>query len=382
MKHDWRYIDRAGGLADLCRELQACDRAAVDTESDSMYSYFEKVCLFQIATRENAYVIDPLAPDVDLSILRDFFADPGVTKVLHGANYDVVCLKRDYGFEIRGVFDTMIAAQHLGLPKIGLADLVADRFGARLDKRHARTNWGRRPLDSAELEYSYRDVKYLIELSEQLAEELEEADVREEAEIEFRRAEELAPATRSFDPDGYLRIRGSRDLRPRELAVLRELFVMRDRRARKMNRPPFKVLANDTLVRLSRARPRRAADLEGMKGVTKNVLRHLGHQILKAVSRGIDRGRPPPPRRKPPKGPRLSPRKQRQVEALKQWRKGRAEDRGVPTLVVLPNHAVLEVVVEQPEDLDALAALPTVGQKRARLYGGEILRIIRDGRRR
>jgi ribonuclease D len=377
---DWRYIDRPDRLRAMAADLSACRRIAVDTESDSMFSYFEKICLVQVATPRRAYILDPLAVSGDLAPLGPVFANPEITKVLHGANYDVVCLKRDYAFEIRGIFDTMIAAQHLGLEKIGLADLVESSFGEKLDKRHARTNWGRRPLNEAELEYSYLDVKYLIQISRDFETRLDEADVREEAEIEFRRLEQVEPPAREFDPDGYLRIRGSRDLAPRETAVLRELYLMRDRRARRQDRPPFKVLANDTLLRLARLMPRRPADLDGMRGVTRHVRRSLGHQILKAVSRGLERGKPPAPRRRKPRGPRLTPRQQKQVDRLKAWRKKRAGERGVPTLVVLPNHAVLEVVVERPRDVDELRSLATVGEKRARLYGKEILAILTDGR--
>ena len=140
----WKYVDDPEGLAEVADALARADRIAVDTESDSMHSYFEKVCLLQIATEREAFVVDPLALEGRLEPLAPAFADGGKRKVLHGSDYDIVCLKRDFAFEIRNIFDTMIAAQFLGLAKIGLADLVSDHFGECLDKRHARTNWARR----------------------------------------------------------------------------------------------------------------------------------------------------------------------------------------------------------------------------------------------
>ncbi len=130
------------------------------------------------------------------------------------------------------------------------------------------------------------------------------------------------------------------------------------------------------MVRVRARRPRRPADLGSIKGVTPFVTRNLGRQILDAVAKGTKRGKPPQPRKKKPRGPRLTPRQHRQVDRLKIWRKERAQQRGVPTLVVLPNHSVLQAVAAGPTDIETLAALSTVGEKRARLYGEEILRII------
>jgi len=370
------FVDDESGLQEVVRALDRADQVAVDTESDSMHAYFEKVCLLQIATRDSAFLIDPLALNGKLGILADTFADEGKIKILHGADYDVVCLKRDFAFEIRNIFDTMIAAQCLDLPKIGLADLVGDYFGVRLDKRYARTNWARRPLSDSEIEYSYLDVKYLIELREKLLAELRDGDVYEEAELEFRRVEDRPAACREFDPDGYRRIRGSKDLGDTPRAILRELYLMRDRQAQNLDRPPFKVVANDTMIRISNAQPRTRSELRAIKGVSSYLLRRYGDLVMKAVARGIERKRPPDPKPRKSRNRRLSPRQQRRLEALRDWRKVRAAERGVPTLVVLPNHAILEVVTQFPPDLEALGGLSTVGEKRARLHGDEILDIL------
>jgi len=372
----WTWVDEPAGLEEVARAMQGSSRVAVDTESDSMHSYFEKVCLIQIGTDDGAFLVDPLALNGELQALAASFADRRIMKIFHGADYDVVCLKRDFRFVIRGIFDTMVAAQCLDVEKFGLADLVAAEFGETLDKKHSRTDWARRPLSDSELLYSYLDVKYLIQLSHQMEERLKDGDVFEEAVVEFRRLEEREQAPREFDPDGYVRIRGSRDLTPVQTSILRELHLVRDRRSRRVDRPPFKVLANDTLLRISRAAPRTQHELAAIKGVTRFVIRRQGDQILKAVSQGISRGRPPAPRRKKSRGVRLNPRQQRQIERLKDWRKAAAVERGVPNLVVLPNHAIQEVVVEQPVDLEALAALSTVGEKRAKMHGAEILRVL------
>jgi ribonuclease D len=375
---EWRYVDDEAALSKAARAMERAGVVAIDTESDSMHSYFEKVCLMQAATEDEAFIIDTLALREKMGRLAGVFGDPDIRKVLHGADYDVVCLKRDYGYEFRNIFDTMIAAQLLGIQKIGLANLVEESFGAALDKRHARTDWARRPLSASELEYSYLDVKYLIRLADEMRERLEEAGVMEEAEIEFRRLEEREPAPKEFTSDAFRKIRGARDLGPKEAAVLRELFVFRDRQARKLDRPPFKVLGNDTMLRIAREKPANAGSLKVIKGVTQYVLRRFGDAVLRAVKAGQDRGAPPPPRRKKVHGLRMSQRQQRQIDDLREWRKKVAEKEKVPTLVILPNHAIRQVVAEAPKDIQELGELSDVGRKRAERYGEAILEIIRN----
>jgi ribonuclease D len=296
--------------------------------------------------------------------------------VIHGADYDVVCLKRSLGITVRGLFDTMIAAQFLGTAKFGLADLVAEHFGEVLEKKHTRTDWARRPLTESELDYAHLDVKRLIPLAAILERRLAEADILEETVMEFRRLEEREPAEREFDEDGYLRIAGCRDLDDPGRAILRELFLFRDREARRADRPPFRILVNETMLRLAEARPFTEAALAGVRGVSAFLLKRFGPALLKAVERGLARGAPPAPHQREPRRPRMSPRQQRALERLREWRKVEGARRGRLPIVVLPNPALLEVVHAGPRDLAALAAVPGVGEKRARLYGADILAIL------
>jgi ribonuclease D len=370
------FVDDPAGMKLVLRAVERASAVAVDTESDSMHSYYEKVCLLQLSTGHEAFVVDPLALGREVLVLGPRFADPGLRKVFHGADYDVVSLKRSFGFEIHGIFDTMVAAQYLALPRLGLADLVAVEFGEVLDKRFTKADWARRPLGESQLHYSYLDVKYLLPLAGRLEERLAERDLLEEAGMEFRRLEEREPVEKEFDPDSFRRIRGSRDLDLRGLAILRELHVAREGEARRTDRPSFKILAADTMLRIAAAAPRTENDLARVKGATPYVQRKYSGLILAAVARGIARGQPPPPGRRKPGSPRLSPRQQRQMERIKEWRKTAAAERGVPTVVVLGNPAVLDIVIASPRSLPDLAVVPGVGEKRARLHGEAILDLL------
>ena len=165
-------ISDSAAFEALAARLTRCHELAIDTESNSLHSYRERVCLVQLTARypggsvEHA-IVDPLAIK-DLSSLGKPLADPRIVKILHGANYDVLCLKRDYGFTFRNLFDTMIAAQIAGLPKYSLADLVESFFGVALDKRFQKHDWAQRPLTDEQRLYAILDTYYLPELRERL----------------------------------------------------------------------------------------------------------------------------------------------------------------------------------------------------------------------
>ena len=171
--HKPSFIHQPAGLDALAKTLLAESCIAVDTESNSLYAYREQVCLIQFSTRERDYLVDPLALD-DLSPLREVFCNPGVEKVFHAAEYDLICLRRDFGFEFAHIFDTMVAGRILGRDEVGLGAMLLKEFDVQVDKRHQRANWGQRPLPDYLLDYAQYDTHFLIQLRERLSRELEE----------------------------------------------------------------------------------------------------------------------------------------------------------------------------------------------------------------
>jgi ribonuclease D len=162
-------IVRPAALKRLAGELSAEKVVAVDTESNSLYAYREQVCLIQFSTSTADYLVDSLSLD-DLSPLTSFFADSHIEKVFHAAEYDLLCMRRDFGFDFANIFDTMIAADILGRESIGLGALLETEFDVRLEKRYQRANWGQRPLPQHLLSYAQLDTHYLITLRERLRE--------------------------------------------------------------------------------------------------------------------------------------------------------------------------------------------------------------------
>ena len=352
---DRPLIQTRGEVEALAESLRRERVLAVDTEADSFFHYYDKLCLLQIGTREQGYLIDPLAlPEQGLAPLEPIFSDPNVRKVFHAAEYDMYILQRYGGIKVQSLFDTMISAQLLGYPAVGLGALVEHHFGITLSKDQQRTDWSRRPLRPAQTEYALSDVLYLIELSEFLEKELSEKQRLSWATREFQTLEERVWPKRSFDRSGYLRIKGAKQLPADGLAVLRELYLMRDKRARQIDRPPFKVLGNGTLLDLARRPPATRRSLLGRKGITDLVVRRFGPEILEAVERGTSGPEHPPLERKPAANARrrLDRRGELRLERLKSWRARRAGELAIDPGVFCPNSALEEIAGVFPKRAD------------------------------
>src|SRR5256886_10263090 len=194
------FVDTPEQLAACAEEVARRSRVGLDTESNGFHAYFEKVCLLQIATPGADWAVDTLA--LGLSPLVPLLADPARECILHAAEYDVLCMKRDYGFRFGRIFDTHAAAKTLGIEKVGLHGLLADQLGVELEVDEQRSDWGKRPLSDRQLEYAFADVGDLIALRAKLGEQLPSRGLVEEAEAEFARLIAKAPRRRPFQPEG------------------------------------------------------------------------------------------------------------------------------------------------------------------------------------
>jgi ribonuclease D len=268
------------GLRLLLEAIRAAPVVAFDTESNSFHAYRERICLLQVSTRAGDFVVDPFA--IDVAPLGEVLCD-GRETVMHGADYDVRCLKREWGWKLPRLFDTMAAARRLGRPALGLSALVEAQFGVRLSKAFQRSDWGRRPLTAEQVAYAGLDTHFLLPLHDLLVPELASKDLLEEARREFDRIAAVEPRERVFDADGWRRIRGARELDTHGRALLRLLFLLREERAKALDRPPFKVLADQTMLEIARRRPRSQDELARIPGMTPSVLRRLGREVLEAV---------------------------------------------------------------------------------------------------
>ena len=363
-------VDKQPYLAVLAASFNREPILAIDTESNSLFAYQEQVCLIQVSTKDTDYLIDPLALS-DLSPLGPVFANPGVEKVFHAAEYDLICLKRDYGFEFANLFETMVAARILGREKVGLGNMLAEEYGVRLNKRHQRADWGQRPLPQELRAYARLDTHYLIDLRKRLKQKLESSERWPLAVEDFTRACQVRLPEPT--PVGELcwRVNGAYDLTPQRAAVLHELCLTRDREARRRDRPAFKVIGDKTLMAVSETCPREQAALAALPGMTYGQMQRYGRKLLAAVRRGLEKQPLHPAPHQRPDQAFLD-----RVEALRAWRKHTAKGLGVESDVVLPRDLMLNLAHRKPATHQEIAAILAASPYRLERFGEQILRIL------
>jgi ribonuclease D len=345
---------------------------AVDTESNSLYAYRERVCLIQFSTTQDDFLVDPLALD-DLSALAPIFAASSIEKVFHAAEYDLLCLNRDFGFECVNIFDTMLAARILGRDEIGLGSMLGAEFGVTLDKRQQRANWGERPLSPRLLEYARMDTHYLIPLRHLIKAELVQRNLLPLAEEDFNHTSQWPSGNNGRNNSDhraadFWRVSGAHDLPPQNAAVLQELCRYRDQAAQSMDRPLFKVINDQTLLAIAAELPQSPDDLRRLPGMSPVQIRRHGHHLLRAVTRGLSAAPIYPPR-----PPRPDERYLARLESLRNWRKVTAQKMGVTSDVVLPRDLMFTLAESGPRNAAELAHTLRDFPWRLEHFGAEIL---------
>jgi len=364
------WVDQQQVYDLMLTDLSAQTRIAVDTESNSLHAYRERVCLIQFSTQKKDYVVDPLVLQ-NLVSLRPIFSNPNIEKIFHAAEYDLICLKRDYDFTFANLFDTMQTARILGYSQVGLDNLLAEKFGVKMDKRHQKADWGARPLTCSQIDYARFDTHYLFQLRDLLEKELREKGRWELAREDFALACHVGEIKeRNSNGSLWKRFASRKDLSLRELTVVSELCVCRDQIAERLDRPIFKVIGDDTLLDIARKLPEKDVDLAGI-GLSPKQIKLWGPELLVAIQRGMEA---PLVKRDQPKRPNDAVL--RRLEKLKTWRKNLAREMSVDSDVVLPK-MYLGMLSENPpgtlKDLEiAMHRSPTRFHK----FGAEIYRLI------
>ena len=348
------YVRERATMEALIERIGAAERVALDTEADSLHNYFEKVCLIQLSLGDDHYLVDPLA-ELDLSGVLEALAVKPL--ILHGGDYDLRMMRISMGFRARReVFDTMIAAQLLGLEQIGLAALIERFFGVTIEKAGQKSDWSRRPLNEKQLTYAVNDTRFLESLAERLAAELSERG-RLEWHLESCRAMvESSGRDKPRNTEDTWRIKQAGRLTRRQLAYLRELWHWRDEHARHANRPPFKVIGNQQIFELiAWCESHPGVPLHQGPKLPRNIRGSLLTTLEEAISRVADMSQTQwPELRRRERGEARSAEFLERLNALRHERARIAKDLGIAASTLAPTAALERIARNRPRTVEEI----------------------------
>ncbi len=352
----------------LVADLKQAGRLALDTESNSMYAYHYQICLIQISTEDQDYIIDTLTLR-ELGPLGDLLGQDEIEVTMHAAENDILLLNKDFGWTFGRIFDTLWAARILGWQHPGLASILKEQFGVTLDKKMQRTDWGKRPLTPRQLSYARLDTHFLLPLRDRLEQSLREAGRWDEAQEVFSELRQIR--WREREAPSFWRISGARDMTPTQQAVLKALFDWRERRASQRDVPPYRIIRNEMLVALAQKMPETEAQMRAIPGFPRRFPPHLARKLLDVIRKG-KRAKPP---QYPLRNGGLRPDDETlaRYEALRHWRTEKARARGVDPDVVMTNDKLMAIARAAPADMVDLDALGILGEWRLGAYGQDIL---------
>lgn len=372
----YSFIDSQKDFEAFCSGLASHKYLSIDTESNSLYAYKEKLCLMQLSGEGFNTVVDTLA--VDIKPILPCFADPAIEKIFHSADSDIRVFKGAMKCSFANIFDVMVAAKYLGIIKCGLDSMVGEFFGLELNKKFQKADWGKRPLSKEMLDYASCDTIHLKKLRDILGADLEKKGKLPEATAQFAQICRIEPTPMRFDESGFLTLKGARQLNGRGLAVLRELYIAREVAAIKKNTPPFKVISEDLMLRLSVAPREGLHNLSIFKGVSAYVMGSHGAWIREALQKGLKGPEYHVPRREVSREKRAYFESVKtRFKSLRLWRKETAARRNMLPEAIMGGDVLERVAMAQVRSVADLAAIRGVGVEKASLYGPELLEFLK-----
>jgi len=282
MNENYKFIETENELVEICNSFRGSSWLAIDTEFEREKTFYPELCLVQIANEELVAVIDPIRID-NLQAMFDLLFDVSITKVFHAARQDLEIFFMLQGEIPQPLFDTQIAAPLVGYDEqIGYGNLVSKMLQVSLSKAHTRTDWKRRPLQSAQLDYAADDVIYLGKVYKLLKTKLEQHGRVGWLEEDFSALCE--PALYQPDPSTvWKKIRSGKKLKGSKLSAFQHLAAWREITARAENRPKNWLVRDDALVDLSQILPKDISDLKRIKGLNEKLINKYGKEIVKII---------------------------------------------------------------------------------------------------
>ncbi len=375
MGSNYKIIDTEAELEKAVSILKNTKTVAVDMEADSMYHFQVKVCLVQMATEKSTIVVDPLQVK-NLSPLKPLFSNPDIKKIFHGADYDVRSLFRDFSIEINNLFDTELACRFLGIKETGLEAVIEKYLNITLDKKCQKKDWSQRPLPKEMIDYAAADVKYLLTLTQVCEKELEKkcrlAWVLEECNC----LSKVRPVLSDGEPL-FLKFKGAGRLKSKSLAVLEALLQFRKGVAEKKDKPLFKIIGNDSMMKIATAKPVTLRRLKGINALSEKQIHMYGNDLIEVVAGALkipDSKLPVYPKKKAQVLPYEIPKR---IKALKAWRTSKVRALEIDPGIICNNALITSIAIQNPVDKRSLDRIKEMRNWQKQEFGREIITLLR-----
>ena len=283
MSADYQYIDCSEQLAEFCGKIQNAGYCAIDTEFVREKTYYPILALIQIASEKHLACVDPLVID-NFEPLVSLIQNPNLIKVFHSPSQDIEVLFQQFSHMPQPIFDTQLAAAVLGYDhQIGYADLVNQITGVKLEKKHTRANWNRRPLSQDEIDYAMDDVRYLLPVYQTLKTELE--NKKRYAWIENDLIAMTSISNYQVETANlWRRLKGVQKLKGVELQIARYLCEWREQKAQQKNLPRRWIVKDDLIIDVARLKPSKLSDLDAIREVSEKFIQRYGDTLMRLVT--------------------------------------------------------------------------------------------------
>jgi len=353
-------------LNEKLEELKKADYISIDTESDGLYSYEDKLCLVQLETNGRIYIIDPLS--VDMDYLKEIFENKNIEKIFHSATSDISMIKKNTDCAFSNIFDTMIASKYIYKKAVSLSNIVKNYFKVELNKKCQKVNWGKRPLRIELLEYAAMDVYYLKKIRDIFREELIKMELLEEFKYTCEKISKTAKRMNNFYIEKYVSMAHSYNLEEMEFYIFLDIVKKREEIAKKINIPPFKIITNELLVYISKHYDEllNAADIKLYnRSIIRNIdwIRRSINSVLKGERNYFNYNS---------SNNSIDYEYQDKFKNLKKWRRLVSEKTQIPCELIIETQILKRIAKHQSLDIEKLKELG-VDEKRIEKYGSDLI---------
>ena len=371
---NYKFIESDQELGQICAKLAVEPIIGVDLEADSMHCFQEKICLIQIASATEAFLVDPFIIS-DFSPFVAILENPDIIKIFHGSDFDVRSIDREMGVRIQNLFDSEIACRFLNVRERGLAALLKEHFNVHVDKKFQKVDWSKRPLLEDMIAYSVGDVAHLVALHQLLREKLEKINRFHWAKEEFE-AQSRVKYESNHSLPLFRKFKGAGRLDNRTLAVLENLLLVRLEMARKKDLPLFKIMSNQSILTMATQRPQSPGEMVGIKALSKRQAGMYGKYCQTAIADALALPHAELPSYPKSAMPRKTPAVQKRIKQLKKMREKKSESLGMEQGFLINNTLITHISLENPDTLSALREMPNMRQWQMEALGDDILKAL------